>query len=106
MFLMGKGYWDYIERGQEEALEILEGNSSAAQIRIYKDGNQGAQKVLHWLSLSITSSMLGHIQEVVSPKIRKLQLKIELNTLEKGKMLVNEYALKIRVFVSHLHLLM
>jgi hypothetical protein len=55
--------------------------------------------------------MLGQIQEAVSPKeawdslvklfaintkARKLQFKIELNTLEKGKISVNEYALKIK----------
>ena len=55
--------------------------------------------------------MLGHIQDtllpkeawdnlvklfVVNTKARKLQLKTELNTLEKGKMPVNEYALKIK----------
>ena len=55
--------------------------------------------------------MLGHIQETISPKeawdslvklfavntkARKLQLKTELNTLEKGKMSVNEYNLKIK----------
>ena len=55
--------------------------------------------------------MLGHIQDAMLPKeacdslvklfavntkARKLQLKTELNTLGKGKMLVNEYALKIK----------
>ena len=56
--------------------------------------------------------MLEHIQDVMLPKeacdslvkpfvvntkARKLlQLKPELNTLEKGKMFVNEYALKIK----------
>jgi hypothetical protein len=55
--------------------------------------------------------MLGHIQDAMLPKeawdslvklfavntkARKLQLKTELNTLEKGKMSVNEYALKIK----------
>ena len=55
--------------------------------------------------------MLGHIQDTLLPKeawdslviffavntkARKLLLKTELNTLEKGKMSVNEYALKIK----------
>ena len=35
-------------------------------------------------------------QFVVNKKARKLQLKTELIPLEKGKMLVNEYALKIK----------
>ena len=55
--------------------------------------------------------MLGHIQDALLPKeawdslvklfavntnLRKLQWKTELNTFEKGKMPVNEYALKIK----------
>ena len=52
-FLMRKGYWDYIEGNLEEALEIPEKNATAAQIRSYKYWNQGARKVLHWLSRSI-----------------------------------------------------
>ena len=55
--------------------------------------------------------MLGHIQDallpkeawdnlvklfVINTKERKIQLKTKLNTLEKGKILVNEYALKIK----------
>ena len=60
-FLMGKGYWDYIEGDLEEALEILEENALAAQIKAFKEWNQGARKVLHWLSLSISDLMLGHI---------------------------------------------
>ena len=55
--------------------------------------------------------MLGDIQDAMLPKdawdslvklfaantkARKLQLKTKLNTLEKGKMSVNEYALKIK----------
>ena len=109
-FLMGKGYWDYIEGDLEEAPKISEENATTAQIKAFKEWNQGARKVMHWLSLSILDSMLGHIHDAMLPKEawdslvklfavntkdRKLQLKIELNTLEKGKMSVNEYALKI-----------
>ena len=36
-FLMGKGYWQYIEGDLEEALEILEENATAAQIKAFKD---------------------------------------------------------------------
>ena len=60
-FLMGKGYWDYIEGGLEEAPEIPEENAIVAQIKAFKEWNQGARKVLHWPSLSISDSMLGHI---------------------------------------------
>ena len=110
-FLMGKGYWDYIEGDLEEALEIPEENATAAQTKAFKEWNQGARKVMHWLSLNISDSMLGHIQDAMLPKeawdslvkqfpvntkARKLQLKIELNTVEKDKMSVNKYALKIK----------
>ena len=44
---MGKGYWDYIEGDLEEAQEIHEENTTVAQIRAYKDWNQGARKVLN-----------------------------------------------------------
>ena len=37
IFLMGKGYWEYIEGDLEEALEIPEENATAAQIRAFKD---------------------------------------------------------------------
>ena len=60
-FLMGKGYWDYIEGDLEEAPKISEENATTAQIKAFKEWNQGARKVLHWLSLSISYSMLGHI---------------------------------------------
>ena len=108
---MGKGYWEYIEGDLEEAPDIPEENTTTAQIKAFKDWDQGARRVLHWLSLSISYLMLGHIQDallpkeawdslvklfVVNTKARKLQLKTELNTLEKGKMSVNEYAMIIK----------
>ena len=67
-FLMGKGYWDYIEGDLAEAPEIPEENATAAQIKAFKEWNQGARKVLHWLSLSISNSILGHIQDAMLPK--------------------------------------
>ena len=36
-FLMGKGYWDYIEGDLEEAPEIPKENAFVAQIKAYKD---------------------------------------------------------------------
>ena len=101
-FLMGKGYCEYIEGDLEEDLEIPEENATTAQIKAFKEWNQGARKVLHWLSLSISDSILGHIQDAMLPKeawdslvklfavntkARKLQFKTELNTLEKMSML-------------------
>ena len=85
-FLMGKGYWEHIE----EAPKIPEENTIVAQIKAFKDWNQGARKVLDQLSLTISDLMLGHIQDVVlleeawdslvklfavNTKTRKLELK-------------------------------
>ena len=46
---MGKGYWEYIEGELEEVPEIFGENAIVVQIRAYKDWNQGARKVFHWL---------------------------------------------------------
>ena len=67
-FLMGKGYWEKMEGDLEEAPEIPEENATAAKIKAFKDWNQWARNVLHWLSLSILDSMLGHIQDALLPK--------------------------------------
>ena len=61
-FLMGKGYWEYIEGDQEKAPEIPEDNPTTTELKTLKDWNQGAQKVLYWLSVSIQQdTMIGHI---------------------------------------------
>ncbi len=67
-FLMGKGLWEYIDREMENAPELPEHNPTAAQVKAFKYWNQGARKVMYWLSLSIHDSMIGHIQDAVSPK--------------------------------------
>ena len=36
-FLMGKGYWEYIEGEHEEAPVIQEENTTAAHIKAFKD---------------------------------------------------------------------
>ena len=60
-FLMGKGYWEYMEGEHEEAPVILDENPTAAQVKAFKDWNQGARKVLHWLSINIKDTMIGHV---------------------------------------------
>ncbi|KAH7444874.1 hypothetical protein KP509_02G095100 [Ceratopteris richardii] len=52
-FLMGKGYCK---------------NRSAHQLRAYKEWNQGAQKVMYWLSVSIQDNMIGHIRDTKTLK--------------------------------------
>ncbi|MCO5550040.1 hypothetical protein L7F22_003517 [Adiantum nelumboides] len=67
-FLMGKGYWDYIDCNQEEMLKLPDVNPTAEQIKVFKDWNQGARKVMYWLSVSVQDTMIGHIQDATSPK--------------------------------------
>ncbi|MCO5552808.1 hypothetical protein L7F22_006325 [Adiantum nelumboides] len=110
-FLMGKGYWDYILGDQEKMPELLDVNPTAHQIKAFKDWNQGARKVMYWLSVSVHDTMIGHIQDATTPKQawdrlvsfdttntkgRKIQLKNELNTVKKENLSINDYTLKIK----------
>ena len=65
---MGKGYWEYIEGEHETAPNLPEYNVTTVDIKAYKDWNQGARKVMHWLSISVQDTMIGHIQDAKSPK--------------------------------------
>ncbi|MCO5579973.1 hypothetical protein L7F22_033840 [Adiantum nelumboides] len=116
-FLMGKGYWDYIDGNQEEMPKLPYVNPTAEQIKAFKDWNQGARKVMYWLSVSVQDTMIGHIQDAISPKqawdrlvsvdtintkARKIQLKNELNTVKKENLSINDYTLKIKGIVESL----
>jgi len=116
-FLMGKGFWEYVEGEHEEPPELPETDATAAEVKALKDWNQGARKVLYWLSMSVSETMIGHIQDAQTPaeawqslvqtfqtntKARKLQLKQELHTVEKKDMSINEYTLKIKGIVESL----
>ncbi|MCO5557165.1 hypothetical protein L7F22_010724 [Adiantum nelumboides] len=116
-FLMGKGYWDYIDGNQKEMPDLPDVNPTAAQIKAFKDWNQGAKKVMYWLSVSVQDTMIGHIQDATSPKqawdrlvsvdttntkARKIQLKNELNTVKKENLSINDYTLKIKGIVESL----
>ena len=67
-FLMGKDYWEYIEGDQVAPPEIPEANATPPELKAVKDWNQGARKVMYWLSVSVQDSMIGHIQDATSPK--------------------------------------
>ena len=86
-------------------------NQTVAQVKEFKEWNQGSKKVMYWLSISIQNTMIGHIQDAKSPKdawdtlvklyetntkARKIQLKNDLHTVEKKTLSINEYALKIK----------
>jgi hypothetical protein len=66
-FLMGKGFWDYVEGENEDPPELPEENATAVEIKAFKDWNQGARKVMYWLSVSVTDTMIGHILDVHIP---------------------------------------
>lgn len=73
---------------------------------------------MHWLSISVTNTMIGHIHNgdsrattwknlvkmfKTNTKARKLQLKSELNTIKCGNMSMNDYTLlKIKKIVEAL----
>jgi hypothetical protein len=105
-FPYGKRIWDYVEGENEDPLELPEEHATAVEIKAFKDWNQGARKVMYWLSVSVTNTMIGHIQDAHTPaeawqnlvqmflkntKARKLQLKQELHIVEKKNMSINEY---------------
>ncbi|MCO5575889.1 hypothetical protein L7F22_029695 [Adiantum nelumboides] len=89
----------------------------AEQVKSVKDWHQGAAKVMHWLSVSVSDSIVGHIRDADSSKdawsnliafngnntrARKIQLKNELNTIKRGNLSVNDYTLKIKALCESL----
>ena len=116
-FLQGKGYWDFIDGENEAAPECPVENATPEQRKALKDWTQGKSKVMYWLSMSVTDGMMGYLQSAATPavawkslsklneentKVRKLQLKTELNTVKRGNLCINDYALKITGIVEAL----
>jgi hypothetical protein len=65
-FLMGKGYWEFII-GDENEPPLLR-NPTQQQIQANKTWHEKARKVLYRLSVSVSNSMIVHIQDAKSPK--------------------------------------
>jgi hypothetical protein len=93
-FLMGNGYWEFITSDEKEP--PLPENPTQQQIQANKTWHEKARKVLYWLFMSVSDSMIVHIQDAKSPKqawdtlvkmystntqARKMQLKQELHNL-------------------------
>jgi len=108
-FLMGKGYWEFITGDETEPL--LPENPTQQQIQTNKTWHEKARKVLYWLSVSVSDSMIVHIQDAKLPKqawdtlvkmystntqARKMQFKQELHNLQKNKMNINDYSTKVK----------
>jgi hypothetical protein len=93
-FLMGKGYWEFII-GDEKKPPFPE-NLTQQQIQANKTWHEKTRKILYWFSMSVSDSMIVHIQNAKSPKqawdtlvkmystntqAHKMQLKQELHNL-------------------------
>ncbi len=65
-FLMGKCYWEF-NIGDENEPPLPE-NPTQQQIQANKTWHEKARKVLYWLSMSVSDSMIVHIQDAKSPK--------------------------------------
>ena len=96
---------------------MLEQNVTPERTKEFKDWNQGARKIMYWLSISVTDTMIGHIQDADSPatawknlvkmfetntKAKKLQLKSELNNIKRNNISINDYSLNIKSIVEAL----
>ena len=81
-FLKGKGYWDYVDGDNKEAPKTPEQNATTEQKKALKEWQQGQSKVMYWLSMSITNSMMGYLQDAENPAIawRNLGRVFEVNT--------------------------
>ncbi len=60
-FLMGKGYWEFITSDDTEP--PLPENPTQQQIQANKIWHEKARKVLYSLSVSVSDSMIVHIQD-------------------------------------------
>ncbi|MCO5603383.1 hypothetical protein L7F22_057533 [Adiantum nelumboides] len=67
-YLKGKEYWDYVEGANEAPPIIPHTGVSTEQVKSLKDWHQGSAKVMYWLSVSVSNSIVGHIQDADSPK--------------------------------------
>ncbi len=65
-FLIGQDYWEFITSDEKEPL-FLE-NPTQQQIQVNKTSHEKSRKILYWLSMSVSNSMIVHIQDAKSPK--------------------------------------
>jgi hypothetical protein len=65
-FLIGKGYREFIIGDENEP--PLSENPTQQQIQANKTWHEKARKVLYWLFVSVSDSMIMHTQDAKSPK--------------------------------------
>jgi hypothetical protein len=107
--LMGKGYWEFII-GDEIKPPLLE-NPTQQQIQANKIWHEKTRKVLYWFFMSVSDSMIVHIQDAKSPKqawdtlvkmystntqAHKMQFKQKSHNLQKNKMNISDYSTKVK----------
>jgi hypothetical protein len=61
---MGKGYWEFIISDKKN--HLLPKIPTQQQIQANKTWHENARKVLYWLSVSVSDSMVVHIQNAKS----------------------------------------
>ncbi|KAH7298262.1 hypothetical protein KP509_25G034200 [Ceratopteris richardii] len=98
-FLMKKGLWGLVN-GEDECRELRE-NLNAEEQKEYKTSIEKSRKVLHWILICISGSLIPHIMKASTPKeswdiihkiygtsmeARKLHLKQKLHSVKNDDM--------------------
>jgi hypothetical protein len=65
-FLMGKGYWEFIN-GDEKEPPFPE-NPTQQQIQANKTWHETIRKILYWFFVNVSDSMIMRTQDAKSPK--------------------------------------
>ena len=107
-YLVGQGYWSYLEGAQEKAPDLINPN--------YPTWQQGASRVIYCLAKCVQDHMLSYIRDVKAPKeawknlkkifvssttTRKLQLRQELNNIRQRDMSGRTIPSKSKTYVIH-----
>ena len=115
--MRGKGYWNFVDEDNEEALKTPERNATTEQKKDLKEWQQGHTKVMYWLSMSVIDIKMRYPQDAetlaiawrnlggvfeVNTKARKLQLELKLNQVNKNNISIHDYALKFKSIVEAL----
>ena len=90
---------------------------TAGDLKTFKEWHEKARKVMYWLLVSVLDSMIVHIQDAKMPKeawdtlvkmyntnitMQKMQLKQELHNMQRNKLSINEYSMKVKGLVDSL----
>ena len=69
---MGKGVWAFINGDEQEP--VLGAAPIATNLKTFKEWHEKARKVMYWLSVSVSDSMIVHIQDVETLQHPLLQI--------------------------------